>query len=79
VDLFYSLIRACETVVGKKLKMIENKRRPGDPPVLIASSKKIKQELNWIPHYPDIKTIVHHAWHWHSTHPLGYSILRPQR
>lgn len=70
----WEVIRACEEVVGKKLKIIESKRRPGDPAVLIASSKKIRDELNWRPLYPDIKTIVHHAWHWHSTHPLGYSL-----
>jgi UDP-glucose 4-epimerase len=67
------VISACETVVGKKLKVMEVERRQGDPAVLVASSKKIKAELNWEPMYPSIETIVHHAWHWHSTHPRGYS------
>ncbi len=67
------VIVACENVVGKELKVIESDRRPGDPAVLIASSRKIRNKLNWEPAYPNIKTIVGHAWHWHSTHPGGYA------
>lgn len=66
------VISACETVVGKKLKVVEEKRRPGDPATLVASSEKIRRELEWKPLYPKIQTIVQHAWHWHSTHPRGY-------
>lgn len=37
-------------------------RRQGDPPVLIADSSKARQELGWHPKYPDLETIVAHAW-----------------
>ncbi len=47
-------------------------RRLGDPAILIASSKKIKKELNWKPKYNDIKTIIKTAWQWHQKHPNGY-------
>lgn len=67
------VLAACEKVVGKKIQVIEEARRPGDPAILIASSKKIRQELKWEPMYPNIQTIVGHAWHWHLTHPAGYS------
>jgi len=67
------VISACEKVVGKKINVIESQRRAGDPAVLVASSGKIRTELNWKPLYPGIQTIVQHAWHWHSTHPQGYS------
>lgn len=67
------VISACESVVGKKINVIEDRRRLGDPAVIVASSQKIRRELNWKPLYPDIHTIVQHAWHWHSTHPDGYS------
>lgn len=66
------VIEACELVVGKKLKINSTGRRHGDPDILVANSNKIKKELNWSPIYPDIHTIVQHAWHWHSTHPNGY-------
>ena len=67
------VIAACENVVGKKLKVVEETRRPGDPAVLVASSKKIKKILKWEPMYPRIETIVQHAWRWHSNHPQGYA------
>lgn len=37
-------------------------RRAGDPPVLVASSEKALRELGWIPVYPEIETIIAHAW-----------------
>lgn len=66
------VISACESVVGKKLNVVETERRPGDPAVLVASSEKIRQELKWSPVYPEIRTIVQHAWHWHTRRPEGY-------
>jgi UDP-glucose 4-epimerase len=67
------VISACENVVGKNLKVTAENRRPGDPSILVASSRKIRRDLQWKPVYPHIHTIVQHAWHWHSTHPHGYS------
>lgn len=66
------VITACEEVTGKQLKVIEAPRRVGDPAILIANSQKIRAELGWKPLYPGIKTIIQHAWHWHSTRPQGY-------
>lgn len=66
------VIAACEKVVGKKLKVIEEPRRAGDPAILVASSQKIRSKLNWKPLYPGIQTIVQHAWHWHTTRPQGF-------
>lgn len=68
------VISACETVVGKKLNVKHEARRAGDPAVLVASSNKLQTELGWKPLYPNIQTIVQHAWHWHSTHPHGYLV-----
>jgi UDP-glucose 4-epimerase len=42
----------------------ESARRQGDPPVLVASSEKIKRELRWKPRYDDLNTIVETAWEW---------------
>jgi len=38
----------------------------------VAGSAKIRRELGWEPQYPDLRTIVEHAWEWHRTHPHGY-------
>lgn len=40
-------------------------RRVGDPPILVASAEKAREELAWDPSYPDLNTIIGHAWIWH--------------
>lgn len=66
------VIAACEKVTGRKINVEETARRPGDPAVLVASSGKIRRELGWERKYPDMETIVAHAWNWHTSHPKGY-------
>lgn len=59
-------------VTGKSITAVDAPRRPGDPATLVASSEKIKKELNWQPKMNDLETIVSTAWEWHSKHPNGY-------
>ncbi len=59
------VIRTCEEVTGKAIPVQEGPRRPGDPPVLVASAEKLKRELGWVPKFPDLRTIVETAWDWH--------------
>ena len=66
------VIDACRDVTGHPIPAEVGPRRSGDPAVLIASSEKIKRELGWEPAYPDLRTIIEHAWKWHHTHPHGY-------
>jgi len=66
------VIETCREVTGHAIAAEPGDRRPGDPPVLIASSERIRQELGWEPQYPDLETIVAHAWEWHRSHPGGY-------
>ncbi|WP_010251700.1 UDP-glucose 4-epimerase GalE [Acetivibrio cellulolyticus] len=60
-------------VTGKSITAVDAPRRPGDPAILVASSEKIKKELNWKPRMNDLETIVSTAWEWHSKHPNGYN------
>ena len=60
-------------VTGKNITAVDAPRRPGDPAILVASSEKIKKELNWHPKMNDLETIVSTAWEWHSKHPDGYN------
>ncbi len=39
-------------------------RRAGDPPCVIASSKKANEILGWHPSYTDVKDIIRTAWEW---------------
>ena len=60
------IIKTAEEVTGKKIKMTAAGRRAGDPPILVGSNKKIIDTLKWNPSYNDIKTIISHAWNWHT-------------
>lgn len=66
------VIEAARAVTGHPIPIVESPRRPGDPARLVASSEKIRSELDWKPEYPDIKDIITSAWEWHKTHPEGY-------
>lgn len=67
------VIRTAEEVVGMTLPVKFAERRPGDPPMLVAASDKIKRELGWQPAYPGLKDIIGTAWRWHLSHPRGFA------
>lgn len=71
------VVESARRVTGRKIATIEHPRRPGDPPVLVASSAAIQRELDWRPQFTSIDAIVESAWRWHSTHPDGYSSSEP--
>ncbi|HEY9665380.1 MAG TPA: UDP-glucose 4-epimerase GalE [Coleofasciculaceae cyanobacterium] len=59
------VIEAARTVTGRPIPITLADRRPGDPPSLVGSAEKAKRILGWQPQYPDIETILQHAWQWH--------------
>jgi UDP-glucose 4-epimerase len=66
------VIETTRKVTGHAIRATESPRRPGDPPVLVASSEKIRRELNWQPRHLDLESIIGSAWEWHRAHPQGY-------
>ena len=66
------VIDVAREVTGHKIPAKVKPRRPGDPARLIAGAGKAKTVLGWKPKYPDLRTIVQHAWDWHKAHPNGY-------
>jgi UDP-glucose-4-epimerase GalE len=60
------VIRAVEQCSGRSLAVSWEARRPGDPPVLIASSEMARKELGWSPSLSTLETIVASAYAWHS-------------
>lgn len=66
------VIQTIEEVTGLPVPHTVGPRRPGDPARLIGSSAKVKADWNWDPQYPDLRSIIEHAWAWHSRHPNGY-------
>lgn len=71
------VIDAVGRVVGQPVRWESAPRRPGDPAALYASSDKLQQALGWRPQFPDLDTIVRHAWRWHASHPRGYEDTSP--
>jgi UDP-glucose 4-epimerase len=71
----YSNLAVVETarqITGNRIPSNMAPRRSGDGAVLVASSDKIRQELGWIPKYPELESIIASAWEWHKTNPHGY-------
>jgi UDP-glucose 4-epimerase len=66
------VIQAVRNVTGHHIATRELDRRPGDPAILVASTQKIKSELNWIPQHAELDEIVGSAWKWRLAHPNGY-------
>jgi UDP-glucose 4-epimerase len=66
------VIAACRNITGRNISTIEKPRRPGDPPRLVASSKRIKNDLGWQPQFQSLEAIIESAWKWHQEFPRGY-------
>ena len=52
-------------VTGRDIATVDVDRRPGDPPVLVASNAKALKYLNWQPEFTNLDDIIHTAWNWH--------------
>lgn len=52
------VIDVVKKITGHDFKVTEVERRAGDPPTLVADSKKAKEILKWAPRYADLETII---------------------
>ena len=59
------VVESVRRVTGHPIPVLEEPRRPGDPAVLVASSKRIMDELGWKPRFSALDDIVRSAWIWH--------------
>ncbi len=60
------VIDYAQEIMGKRINVKICGRRPGDAPVLIGDSTKIRKVLRWSPKYPKLEDIINHAWIWMS-------------
>ncbi len=56
------LLTKVRQVTGQPIPVRHVDRRPGDPPVNLASAKKAAELLNWKPKHSDLDTIVQTMW-----------------
>ncbi len=66
------VIDAAAAVVGRPIPFRVGPRRPGDPPVLVASNARAREVLGWTPRRGDLDEMIGSAWDWHRAHPSGY-------
>ncbi|MFM9103109.1 MAG: UDP-glucose 4-epimerase GalE [Cyanobium sp.] len=59
------VIETAKAVTGRGLLAHVARRREGDPAQLVASADRARQDLGWRPRYPELSTIIEHAWAWH--------------
>src|SRR5688500_17310403 len=64
------VVDAVARVSGRRVPTVESDRRAGDPPELVAAPGRARDVLGWTCRYPDLDTIVGHAWAWHEKQPL---------
>lgn len=69
------VVAAAGRLAGKIIPTVDGPRRPGDPPVLLASSARIRKELAWRPEMSDLDTILSTALGWHRGHPNGFEAV----
>ena len=67
------VVEAARRVTGRAIPARPVKRRTGDPPVLVASSRRARRELGWQPKDSTLEQMLTDAWAWRERHPRGYS------
>ncbi|MGH2380968.1 MAG: UDP-glucose 4-epimerase GalE [Candidatus Limnocylindria bacterium] len=67
------VVEAARRVTGRAIPARPVKRRTGDPPVLVASSRRARRELGWQPHDSTLERMLSDAWAWREAHPDGYA------
>lgn len=66
------VVEMARQVTGRWISTEAGPRRPGDPPILIASPDKIMRDLGWQPRHSELDRIIESAWRWRLAHPQGY-------
>jgi UDP-glucose 4-epimerase len=67
------VIAAAERVIGRAVPRQTAPRRPGDPPVLVASNARARELLGWTPRRGTLDEMIGSAWQWRQGHPDGYA------
>ena len=63
----YSIRQVIDTAVrvaGVEANVVEDPRREGDPPVLVADPSRARDVLGWTPRHSALDTIIETAWNW---------------
>ena len=67
------VVEAARRVTGRAIPARVLRRRRGDPPVLVASSRRARRELGWQPKHSSLEQMLADAWAWREANPAGYA------
>lgn len=71
------VIETARWVCGHDIAVRDGPRRPGDPARLVADAALASARLGWRPRYPDLDSIMTHAWNWERRlHPVPELLYR---
>ena len=65
------VIDTARRVTGREIPVVEEGRRAGDPPRLVAANARARENLGWTPGQ-SLEDMVRDAWAWYQAHPDGY-------
>lgn len=51
-------------VTGRRILAKVERARPGDPPILLADTRRAREELGWKPQFEALEDQITHAWRW---------------
>ena len=66
------VLSAAERVIRRPVPHTLGPRRPGDPPVLVATNQRAAEVLGWRPTRSTLEEMIGSAWAWRQAHPDGY-------
>ncbi|MEK7827633.1 MAG: UDP-glucose 4-epimerase GalE, partial [Thermodesulfobacteriota bacterium] len=58
------VVDCARKVTGVAFPVEETGRRAGDPPALVADSRRIRDLTGWLPRHDDLEFIIRTAWAW---------------
>ena len=56
------VVEVARRVTGRRIPVVEEERRAGDPPVLVASQDRARRVLGWVPKRSYLNEIIASAW-----------------
>jgi len=62
------ILTAAEKVIGHPVPVVQQPRRPGDPPLLVAAAGRAQEVLGWQPTRSSLDNILGTAWRWQEHH-----------
>ena len=63
------VVDIAKKVTGVAFSVEETGRRAGDPPALVADSRRIRELTGWKPLHDDLEFIIRTAWEWEKKQP----------